>query len=192
MDMDIKDPAPSAVRKRSPRMSPAMTVALVGIMAATVECAKLALAALPNIEVVTLLLALYGYVFGMPGVLAGVVFVAIEPLIWGFNTWVLSYMLYWPFVPLAFAILARLRVMGRIIPAALAVIMTVWFGILTTLVDTGLLSGFFESFWSRFAVMYTRGIVFFAIQTACNAVLFVLLFPSLSHRLARLRDRMVR
>ena len=45
-------------------------IALVGIMAATLECAKLALASLPNIEAVTLLSAVYGYVFGPLGIAA--------------------------------------------------------------------------------------------------------------------------
>ena len=36
----------------------ALSIALVGIMAATVECGKLALAALPNIEVVTFLIGI--------------------------------------------------------------------------------------------------------------------------------------
>ena len=49
------------------RMKPAHAVALVGIMAATMECGKLALSFLPNIEIVTLLHALYGYVFGYLG-----------------------------------------------------------------------------------------------------------------------------
>ena len=49
--------------------------ALVGMMAATVECAKLALAAIPNVEAVSLLIALYSYVFGWAGVLASVIFV---------------------------------------------------------------------------------------------------------------------
>ena len=71
------------------RRNPAYNVALVGIMAATVECGKLALAVLPNIEVVTILLALYGYVFGIYGIAAAFIFVSIEPLIYGFNTWVI-------------------------------------------------------------------------------------------------------
>ena len=66
--------------QNSIRISPARNIALVGIMAATVECAKLALAFLPNVEVVTLLLALYGYVFGYLGFAAAIVFVSIEPL----------------------------------------------------------------------------------------------------------------
>ena len=95
------------------RKNPARIVALVGIMAATIECGKLALSFLPNIEIVTLLHALYGYVFGVWGVVASVVFVCIEPLIYGFGTWVPSYFLYWPFVSLLFWLLSRLRVKNR-------------------------------------------------------------------------------
>ena len=80
------------------RLSGAKALALVGLMAATVECGKLALSFLPNIEVVTLLLALYGYVFGWYGVSAAVVFVCIEPMIYGFGPWLLTYMIYWPAV----------------------------------------------------------------------------------------------
>ena len=79
----------------SKRASSARVIALVGIMAATIECAKLALMFLPNIEVVTILSALYGYVFGIYGVIATIVFVCIEPLIYGFGTWVVSYFLSW-------------------------------------------------------------------------------------------------
>ena len=72
----------------------AKSLALVGIMAATVECGKLALSFLPNVEVVTILLALYGYVFGWYGVIAAGVFVCIEPLIWGMGRWVITYIIY--------------------------------------------------------------------------------------------------
>ncbi len=72
--------------RSSKRTSPARIIALIGIMAATVECSKLALSFLPNIEVVTFLLALYGYTFGIYGVAAAFVFVSIEPIIYVFGT----------------------------------------------------------------------------------------------------------
>ena len=59
------------------RISTAKIVAFIGVMAATLECAKLALSFLPNIEIVTLLTALYSYVFGIYGLIASVVFVSI-------------------------------------------------------------------------------------------------------------------
>jgi len=175
--------------QNSRRISPARKIALVGIMAATVECAKLALAFLPNIEAVTLLLALYGYVFGFSGFFAAVVFVSIEPLIYGFNTWVVSYYLYWPLVSLVFMLLAKLKVKNRWLITGAAVILTAWFGVLTSLVDIGLLSGFFDKFAYRFAVYYARGVVFYAVQIVCNAVLFPLLFRFLANKLEGIKKQ---
>ena len=171
--------------------SAARSVALVGIMAATLECGKLALAALPNIEVVTILLALYGYIFGFYGGASALVFVSIEPLIYGFNTWVISYFLYWPIVPLVFMLLARMRVKNRFILAAVAVIMTAWFGVLSSLVDVGLLSGAFDNFWYRFSVYYARGVVFYVTQMACNAVLFIFVFKFLADKLSQVKKNFI-
>ncbi len=176
-----------SLKGRKRNNSVARSLALVGIMAATVECGKLALSFIPNVEVVTLLLALYGYVFGWLGVVAAFVFVSIEPLIWGFGTWVVSYYLYWPLVSLVFMLLGRLGVKNRFVLTAFAVVLTAYFGVLTSLVDIGLLSGFFDDFFYRFAVYYARGIVFYVVQIVCNAVLFPLIFRFLAGKLTRIR-----
>ena len=130
--------------------SAAKSIALVGIMAATVECGKLVLSMIPNVEVVTILLALYGYVFGYLGVISAFVFVSIEPLIYGFGTWVVSYYLYWPLVALTFMLLSRLKVKNRFVITGVAILLTFFFGVLSSLVDVGLLSGNFDKFWYRF------------------------------------------
>ena len=168
-------------------LSGARAIALVGITAATVECAKLALMALPNVEIVTLLLALYGYVFGWYGVLSAFVFVSIEPLIYGFGTWVVSYYIHWPLVALVFMLLGKMKIKNRWLLTAAALVLTFGFGVLSSLVDVGLLSGNFDRFFYRFGVYYARGIVFYAIQLACNAVLFPLAFGFLAEKLERLK-----
>ena len=173
--------------KKTKRPSPAKTIALVGIMAATLECGKLALSFVPNVEVVTVLLALYGYVFGLYGVLSAVVFVSIEPLIYGFGTWVISYYIHWPIVALVFMLLSKLKISNRWVITAVGVILTAWFGVLTSLVDVGLFSGAFDNFWYRFGVYYVRGITFYAIQIICNAVLFPLLFSYLAKKLKKIK-----
>ena len=180
----------NAHKKRA--ISGARAIALVGITAATVECGKLALAALPNIEIVTLLVALYGYVFGWYGVASAVVFVSIEPLIYGFGTWLPSYFIYWPLVAVVFMLLAKMRVRSRWLLTAAAVVLTVFFGILTSLIDVGLLSGNFDRFFYRFGVYYARGIVFYAIQIACNAVLFPLAFRFLADKLSVMRAQFLK
>ena len=165
-------------------ISGAKAIALVGITAATLECAKLALSALPNIEVVTLLVALYGYVFGWYGLLSAVVFVSIEPLIYGFGTWVVSYYIYWPLLALTFMLLGKIKIKNRWLLTAVAIAMTFFFGVLTSLVDVGLLSGNFDNFFYRFGIYYARGAIFYTIQLICNAVLFPLFFVFLSDKLA--------
>ncbi len=175
-------------RKKKKRGSAARIIALVGIMAATLECAKLALSFLPNIEVVTLLLALYGYTFGIYGVASALVFVSIEPIIYGFGTWVVSYYLYWPLVALVFMFLSKIRVKNRFMLTGVALLLTMWFGVLTTLVDIGLLSGFFDNFWYRFGVYYLRGIPFYIAQLVSNAVLFPLLFKYIVKKLELVKN----
>ena len=173
------------------RGSKVFLLAFIGLMAAMLECGKLVLAALPNIEVVTLLCALFGYAFGGAGVIATLVFIAIEPLIYGFGTWMISYCLYWPFVSVIFMLLGRAKVRNRVILTGIAVLLTVWFGILTSLVDTGLFSGYLDNFFSRFSIIYLRGISFYVTQIICNAVLFPLLFRTLSELLIKLKKRMI-
>jgi hypothetical protein len=164
----------------------AKKIALVGIAAATIECAKLALAFLPNVEVVTLLCALYGYVFGWLGVLAALVFVCIEPLIWGVNTWVVLYFIYWPLVAFAFMLLGKAKVKNRWIITLTAVVLTVLFGLLSSFIDVGLFSGYFDNFFYRFSVYYLRGLPFYLAQIATNAVVFPLLFIFISQKLQKL------
>ena len=166
----------------------ARAAALVGVMAATVECAKLALASIPNVEVVTLLIASYSYVFGPLGVLASVVFVIMEPLIWGFGGWFISYLIYWPTVAVVFALLGRLRRGRIIIPTLTAVILTLLFGVLSSLVDIGLFTGYFDSFFERFFIYYLRGIPFYLTQIITNAVVFPLTFPLITKLLFKIKE----
>ena len=177
--------------KPSINKRPALKLALVGISAATIECGKLALSALPNVEVVTLLVALYGYCFGKTGIIATLVFVAIEPLIYGIGSWVPVYFIYWPLLALTVALLGRARIKSRLALTGTALLMTVLFGVLSALVDVGLLSGSFDNFLYRFGVYYLRGIPFYLAQLATNAALFPLLFRPLSAALSRLYRRML-
>lgn len=169
---------------------PARTIAFVGIAAATVECAKLALSFLPNVEVVTLLVALYGYVFGWIGVCAAAVFVCIEPLIYGINTWVITYFIYWPLVAFVFMMLRRRGVKNRFILTAWAVLLTVFFGILSSIIDTVILIGVNENYLTNLFIYYLRGIVFYVIQIVSNAVIFPLLFPLLADKLKKIKRQM--
>lgn len=165
----------------------AYRIALVGICAASIECGKLVLAALPNVEVVTLLSALYGYTFGVWGIISALVFVCIEPLIYGFGTWMISYFIYWPLVALVFMLFAKAKIKSRWVLTAAALVLTVLFGVLTSLIDTGLFLGYYENFFYRFGITYVRGISFYVTMLVTNAVVFPTLFPPLYSAISRFR-----
>ena len=148
----------------------ALQIAYIAVCAATVTAGKLALAAIPNVEIVSLLLAAYGYVFGGAGVLAAFVFCGVEVLIWGAGSWVALYFIYWPALTLLFAVAGRLKIRRRLVLTAAACV------VLSSLIDTGLFTGFHENFWQRFAIIYARGASFYITQTVCNAITFTLLF----------------
>lgn len=171
-------------------ISGAKAVALVGVMAATVECGKLALSFLPNVEVVTLLIALYGYVFGRYGVAAAAVFVCIEPLIYGFGSWAITYIMYWPLVAAVFMLLCRSHVKNRWLLTLAAVGMTVIFGLLSSAIDSAVYFGVNEHYLSNLVLYYLRGIVFYAVQIACNAALFPTVFPYLARKLGAIKASM--
>lgn len=155
-------------------------------MAATLEGGKLALSFVPNVEIVTLLCAVYGYIFGFCGVIATFIFVALESLIWGANTWIIAYVVHFGAVALVFTALGKFNVKNRFIITSCAVILTATFGVLSSLVDTGLFTGFYKDFFKRFSIIYVRGAAFYAIQIACNLFLFFLVFPPLVGRIDKI------
>ena len=166
----------------------AKTVAFVGVMAATLECGKLVLSFLPNVEVVTLLTALYGYVFGWLGVAAAVVFVCVEPLIYGFGSWIISYIVYWPIVAFIFMLLSRRGVKNRWILTGIAVALTISFGIFSSVIDTAFLLGINRYYFKNLIIYYLRGTVFYLVQTICNAALFPTLFLFLAGKLRLIKS----
>ena len=170
--------------------SAALSAALVGVMAATIECSKLALAAIPNVELVTLLIALYSYTFGSVGVCASFIFVLVEPLVWGFGSWFVSYLIYWPALAIVFWVLGRSRIKNRFTLTLIAVAMTFVFGIITSLVDIGIFSGSYDNFSYRFFIYYARGIWFYAVQIVTNAILFLTVFTPLSNLILKIKNKL--
>ncbi len=170
----------------------ALQLALTALLSALLTGGKAALAAIPNVEIVTLLCALYGTTFGAIGIAATYLFVTTETLIWGFGGWIVTYALYWPCVTFVFALLGKYDVRNRWICTLVACVMTVWFGVLSSLVDTGLFTGFLHDFWRRFAIIYVRGGAFYVAQIVCNALLFPIAFVPLHRALVRILPERMR
>ena len=74
----------------------AKDIALIGMMIATIEVAKLSLSFLPNVELVTLLLIVYTLFFGRRIIYVIVAFVLVEGCMYGFGTWWFMYLYTWP------------------------------------------------------------------------------------------------
>lgn len=165
----------------------ASLIAVSAMYAALLVGGKEALAALPNIEVVTLLVAVCAYVWGGAAAFSAVnVFIAVDMAIWGVNTWIISYFIHWNIVALVFVLLGKIKYKHKavqvVVATVSAVALTALFGVLTSFVDVMIGytdGGFFADFdnvFARFAVMYVNGVSFFVTQTVCNAALFATAF----------------
>ena len=155
-------------------------------MTATIEAGKLALSFLPNVEVVTLLCAVYGYVFGPIGLISVSFFILIETFIYGVHTWVISYIIHWNLICLVFWII-RKKVTNRFLLTIVALIFVTLFGVLTSFIDTLIFNGVSDSFWEEFAALYMRGIWFYVTEIICNLILFPICFVPLAKVLTKFK-----
>lgn len=75
-------------------------IALIGMIIAVLEATKLALSAIPNVEITTLLIILFTLYFDKKIILAIPAFILIEGCIYGFGSWWAMYAYIWPAVSL--------------------------------------------------------------------------------------------
>ena len=154
-------------------------IVLTALAAALLSAGKQALASIPNVEVVTLLIMLYAACF-KPQIafIATAVFIVIECFIWGIHTWVLAYIIHWNFVAFATFLLSRVfKVKNRFIYLAFTILVTASFGVLTTLIDAIIGAGRTgRSFSLIFTVTYMRGIYFYIVHVVGNAAFNITLF----------------
>ena len=164
-------------------------IVLTALAAALLSAGKQALAAIPNVEVVTLLIMLYAACF-KPQIafIATGVFIVIECFIWGIHTWVLAYIIHWNFVAFATFLLARIfKFKNKFIYFGFTIFVTTAFGVLTTAIDA-----FFTvarvnvAFGYAFSVIYMRGIYFYIVHVVGNAAFNIVLFSPMRSLLDRL------
>ena len=190
-------------KKRKTKYTAAL-IAVSAMFAALIVGGKQALAVVPNVEVVTLLIALCAYVWGVGVALPAVnVFIAVEMAIWGVNTWVFTYLIHFNTVAICYCALGKLSFKRRgtevLVATFAATLLTTLFGVLSSVVDTLIGytgKGFFvdgHDFFTRFAVMYAAGwlppYVFNGVHVLCNLLLFSVAFVPLAalNRKAKLR-----
>ena len=84
-------------------------VILFGILGALTFALKLGMAALPNIEPVSLLIMVFAAVFGMKALYPVYIYVAMEILYFGLGTWNICYLYVWPVLAIAAYFLRKMK-----------------------------------------------------------------------------------
>lgn len=168
---------------------------------AVITGGKQILSVIPNVEIVSILLATCSCVWGLGMALpVAVVFTAIQMAFYSFNMWVLEYLVYWPLLAVCFRAFSKARfanaICQTICAVALIVVCTTFFGVFTSAVDTliGYTSEGFKvvtsDFGYRFSVMYVRGIPFFVTHVVSNAVIFMVGFHPIAVVTGKMKLRM--
>ncbi len=153
-------------------------VALSGILGAILLVSQIALAPLPNIEVISVLVILFTLVLGRYVGYTLAVFVLLEGLVYGFGLWWFSYLYIWAI--LAVITFCFRKMESRLGWALLCGFYGLFFGTLTSF-PTFVLSGF------AVGVAYIlSGIPFDLIHAAANFLLAFLLLPVLRRLLEKL------
>ena len=153
-------------------------VVLFGVLGALTFAAKFVMSGLPNIEPVSLLVMLFAVTFGWKALYPTYLYVAMEVLFYGINTWNIYYLYVW-------GILAVLAIALRKMQDPLGwAILSGAFGLLF-----GALCGVTDIFIGGFgyaAAKWVAGIWFDLLHCGGNFVIALLLFKPLRNLLEKL------
>lgn len=153
-------------------------IVLIGMMVAMLEAAKIALAAVPNVELVSLLIILFTLFFGKKIVYVLGAFVLIEGILYGFGVWWIMYLYAWPLLALITWLLRKQE--STWVFAAVSGIYGLMFGALCSIpyfFIGGLKMGF--SWW-------IAGIPYDMIHGVSNFVVCMVLFGALKRVLGKM------
>ena len=152
--------------------------ALSGVLGAVLLVAQVALAPLPNIELVSLLVMLFTLALGRYVAYSLAVFVLLEGLIYGFGLWWFSYLYIWAILAVVTYLFRRME--SRLGWALLCGFYGLFFGTLTA-IPIFLISGFATG-----VAYIISGIPFDLLHAGGNFLLALLLLPTLRRLLDRL------
>lgn len=150
---------------------------VLSILGALTFGAQVAMASLPNIEPVTLLLMCCALVYGAKALWPCGIFVALEGLVYGFGLWFVSYLYVWALLVLLTLLLRR---SGYVVLTALAAGFGLGFGALCAI------PYLFIGGWEMAFSWWVAGIPFDLLHCAGNAVVCGALLRPLSGALTRL------
>jgi len=143
---------------------------LLALLSALMLATQVALAALPNIHLVAVLMILAARLFGWKSLYSVYIFVILEGLIYGFSMWFINYLYVWTVLTVV-AIQFRTN-SSPLFWAALAGIFGLGFGALCSI------PYFLTGGWAAGFAYWVAGIPFDLLHCVSNAVLtFILLMP---------------
>lgn len=166
------------------RKSQSRRVVLCATLAALMTALQAAMAPLPNIEPVSLLVLVYALVFGRDVFYIIYTFVLLEGLLYGFHLWWVTYLYIWTLWALAVLLISRGRNRGPLLWAVASGAFGLSFGALCAL---PYLAG---GPWAAFAY-WTSGIPFDLLHCAGNFCLTLALERPLYTLLTKLRSSMI-
>ena len=159
-------------------------VVLFGILGALTFALKFAMAALPNIEPVSLLMIVFGVVFGLKALYPCYVYVTMEILTFGIGTWNINYLYIWAIIVVAAWLMRKTE--QPFAWALLSGVFGLFFGAFCAPVDA------FVGGWSYALSKWVSGIPFDALHCGGNFVLALILYQPLRKLLERLYGNMKR
>lgn len=158
----------------------AFDVCMLGVAAASLTATKLALSWLANVELVTVLIVYYTLIFKRLRAFFVVnIFILVECFIYGFGTWIISYIIHWNFLVFFIGILGKWGVKRSIFFSLWATLITILFGVQTTLLDVIFFAPATE-FFQAFALKYYMGLSFFITHVVSSFVSVLVILPPLS------------
>lgn len=159
-----------------------LDITLFGILGGLTFAAKLVMSGLPNIEPVSLMVMLFAVLFGKKAVYPIYVYVTMEILYYGINTWTICYLYIWLVLALGAWLMRKSR--EPLAWAMLSGIFGLAFGALCGIVDI-FIGGFAYAL-----TKWTSGILFDIYHCVGNFVIALLLFNPLRDLLEKQYARM--
>ena len=157
---------------------------LFGVLGAMTFALQVAMAPLPNIEPVSLLVMIYAAVFGWKALYPVYVFVVMEILFYGISTWNIYYLYVWTILACAAILMRHTR---QTFPwALLSAVFGLFFGALCGIVDI-FIGGFAYA-----AAKWVSGIPFDLLHCGGNFAITLILFKPLRAAMEKLHLRMKR
>ena len=157
-------------------------VVLFGVLGALTFALQVVMGPLPNIEPVSLLVLLYGAVFGWKCLYPVYVFVVMEILFYGLGLWNINYLYIWAVPALAGVVLRKMD--GALGWALVSGVFGLVFGALCGIVDL------FIGGWGYAAAKWASGIPVDVLHCAGNFGIALILFKPLRGVLEKLHNRM--